>query len=179
MDESSKAMATWVGTLARGGILVDSAQEAGVAVAAFVVGEDRLSELREWMRTQPPEVVDREQQAAISACIWMAQADRELDPAERELLEEIINRSGLPYEAQERLMASLDEPPPSMERMGRSATHPVLQELLLALAWELALADGRIAPSERDFHAELARWMGVPEARALEVREALSGRLRT
>lgn len=171
-------MATWVGTLARGGVLVDSAQEAGVAVAAYVVGEERLSDLREWMRSQPPEVVDREQEAAITACIWMAQSDRQMDPAERSLLEEIINRSDLAYDTQERLIAALDAPPPSTDQMGRSATHPVLQELLLALAWELALADGRIDPSERDFHADLARWMGVAPERAAELREALTGRLR-
>jgi tellurite resistance protein len=179
MDDSSRAMATWVGTLARGGVLVDSAQEAGVAVAAFVVGEDRLSDLREWMGSQPAEVVNQEQQAAIAACIWMAQADRQLDPAERELLEEIVNRSDLPYETQEALLASLDAPPSPMPATAHRATHPVLQEMLLALAWELALADGHVDPSERSFHEELAAWMGVPEARAAELRGTLSAKLGT
>jgi tellurite resistance protein len=173
MKEASKAMATWVGTLARGGVLYDSDEEAGVAVAAYVVGEGRLSDLREWMRAQPADRVRREQEAAIAACIWMAQADRQLDPSERELLEEIVNHSGLDYETQERLVASIDGAP-SVEGLPRTDSHPVLRELLLALAWELALADGRIDQSERDFYGELATRLEVDPARAAEVRDALS-----
>ena len=45
MMQATSAMSTWIGTLARGGVL-SGAEAAGLAVAAFVVGEERLDELR-------------------------------------------------------------------------------------------------------------------------------------
>jgi uncharacterized membrane protein YebE (DUF533 family) len=173
MNEARSAMSTWVGTLARGGILHSAAEEAGVAIAAYVVGEERLSELRQWLAAQPPEVVQREQGAAIGVCIWMAQADRNLDPAERALLEELVNHSGLDYAAQERLIASIESPPAASD-LASHAMHPVLRELLLALAWELAMADGRIDQAEQDFYVELGARLDIDPERAREIRDALS-----
>ncbi|MFW6087775.1 MAG: DUF533 domain-containing protein [Myxococcota bacterium] len=169
-------MSTWLGTLARGGVLRNTTEEAGVAVAAYVVGEDRLSELREWMAAQPPEVVEREQQAAIEVCIWMAQADRNLDPNEREMLEQIVTAGDLDFDAQESLIAAMDTPPDAKVIEGR-LTHPVLRELLLALAWELALADGRIDDSEQAFYRQLTERLSVDPARAEKIRAAVAGEL--
>ena len=47
-DSSTAAMSSWIGTLARGGVVKHPIEEAGLAVAAFVVGEDKLDELRAW-----------------------------------------------------------------------------------------------------------------------------------
>lgn len=176
MNEAKRAMSTWLGTLARGGVLRNTTEEAGVAVAAYVVGEDRLSELREWMKAQPREVVEREQIAAIEVCIWMAQADRQLDPSERALLEDVVNASGLEYAAQERLIASLENPS-SLDGLETRLTHPVLRELLLALSWELALADGRIDEGEQKFYADLATRLGVPDPRATEIRTSIGNQI--
>ena len=83
-------MSTWIGALSSGGVLRGELEEAGVTVAAYVVGEDRLSELREWMVQQPKDVIAREQVAAIQVCIWMANADRNLDPEESHLLQQTL-----------------------------------------------------------------------------------------
>ncbi|MFW6052044.1 MAG: DUF533 domain-containing protein [Myxococcota bacterium] len=173
MKEAPRAMATWIGTLARGGVLRSVTEEAGVAVAAYVVGEDRLSELRQFMSHQPPEVVKREQKAAIDACIWMAQADRKLDSTERELLERMVDASGLDYATQEALVASIDAPS-SIEDVEQQLQHPVLRELLLALAWELALVDGRVAEGEKDFYTGLAERLSIEPARAEAIKRAVS-----
>ena len=39
MDEAQRAMATWVGTLARGGIIREDREEAGVAVVDHLIRE--------------------------------------------------------------------------------------------------------------------------------------------
>lgn len=174
MNEAPRAMSTWLGTLARGGVLRNTDEEAGVAVAAYVVGEQRLSELRQWMAAQPPDVVTREQTAAIEVIIWMAQADRNLDPAERKMLEDVVTASGLDFEAQEALVGSIDRPEGRLEGIEQRLTHAVLRELLLALSWELALADGRIDASEREFYTELAERLSIEPARAAEIRSAVS-----
>ncbi len=169
-------MSTWIGTLARGGVLRDLHEEAGIAVAALVVGEERLSELRAWMAAQPGDVVEREQRGAIEVCIWMAHADREVDPGEKDLLRRVILASALDQEAREALVRASDEPP-SLAGIERRVTHPVLRELLLALSWELASADGTLDGRERDFHLGLARRLGVAEERLEEIRDAVTQRL--
>ncbi len=169
-------MSTWIGTLSRGGFLTSDLEEAGIAVAAFVVGEERLSELREWMSAQARDVVHREEEAAIEVCIWMAHADRHLAPEEREMLERIVLASQLGTTARDRLAVAIDHPP-SLTAMEERLTHPVLRELMLALSWELALADGRIERSETDFYASLAERLGVTPERADELRDAVAGRV--
>ena len=137
MSDSSMAMSTWIGALSSGGVLRGELEEAGVTVAAYVVGEDRLSELREWMVQQPKDVIAREQVAAIQVCIWMANADRNLDPEESHLLQQIIMNSGLDADTQDQLVTEVHDPP-SLEGLEERLTHPVLRELLLGLSWELA-----------------------------------------
>lgn len=175
---AQRAMTTWLGALARGGVVgIDEAEAAaGEAVAAFVVGDDRLSELRDWLREADAEAADRERRAAIEACIWMAHADRTLHPEESHLLSRLVAQSGLDEDAQDALVAAVHEPPP-IEGLEERLTHPVLRELILALAWELALADGRVDSAEERFYRALARRLRVPDDRAGEVREAVDQRV--
>jgi uncharacterized tellurite resistance protein B-like protein len=188
-------MSTWLGALAKGGVIGASPgsarsddstsrgasarsehEEAGEAVAAFVVGDERLEELRRWWGTLSPEDVAREKNAAIEICIWMANADRRLDPEEAHMLRAIILESGLDEDAQDELVAAVDDPP-SLAAIEERLTHPVLRELLLALAWELAAADGEIDLRERDFHVGLALRLGIDQARAREIRESISAEI--
>jgi hypothetical protein len=67
--------------------------------------------------------------------------------------------------------------PPSLEGIEGRITHPILRELLLALSWELAAADGRIDTRERDFHAELARRLDISPERAQAIRVSITDRL--
>jgi hypothetical protein len=183
MTDSRLAMATWLGTLAKGGVLGDAQgdanaphREAGDAVAAFVVGDEALATLRRWWKAQPPEVVAREKRGAIEICIWMANADRRLDPEEAHMLRAVVLESGLDEDTQDELVAAIHDPP-SLAGIEERLTHPVLRELLLALAWELASADGQIDLRERDFHVGLAKRLGVPEARAREIRDAIGAEI--
>jgi len=164
-------MSTWLGTLSRGGIIRDPHEEAGVAVAAYVVGEDRLSQLREWMASEPEEVRTREQRGAIQVCFWTAHADREVAEEERDLLRQIVLASELPEGERSTLLEQSEEP--SLRGIEKRVTHPVLRELLLALSWELAAADGRIHDMERAFHQGLAKRLEIPEGRAAEIRESI------
>lgn len=177
MDDSRKAMATWLGTLARGGVLADDIEEAGVAVAAYVVGEKRLSKLREWMQEQLPHVVVREQRAVIEVLIWMANADRHLDEEEIEMLRRIVRSSELDEHQRDALMATLSDLP-SLDGIEKRLTHPVLRELMLALAWELAAIDGRVERSEEDFYTGLAKRLGVAAGRAEEIRDSIAQAIR-
>ncbi len=167
---------TWVGALSSGGVLRDDREAAGLSVAAYVVGESRLAELRRWMVTQPRALVEREQRAAIELCIWMAQADRHLDPEEVHLLRALIGASHLDPDAQDALVDAVHEPP-AVEGVETRLTHPVLRELMVALMWELAEADGRLDPREEALFAQMCERLGVGPARAEELREAIVARL--
>ena len=175
-SQSQQAMTHWIGTLASGGIIRSAHEEAGLTVAIFVVGEDRLSELREWMVAQSRETIAREQRAAIEICIWMANADRKLDPEEAHLLKQLIGKSGLDDDTQDLLVAEVHDPP-SLAGVEDRLTHPVLRELLLALSWELAMSDGSIDASEENFATGLAVRLGVDEARAAEIKDAVVARV--
>src|SRR6185295_1837626 len=94
MEHATSAMATWIGTLARSGVVRSADADAGQAVASYVVGEAKLDELRTWLASVLPEQLHREQRAAIEVCIWMACADRELGSEERALLRDIVQASG-------------------------------------------------------------------------------------
>lgn len=167
-----RAVASWIGTLASGGLITDAHQEAGLSVAAYVVGEPRLGELREWIVGLDAEAVTTAQRAAIEALIWMANADRKLDPEEAHMLKEIIMRSQLDADAQDALVTAVHNPP-ELERLTERIGHPVLAELLVALSWELADADGDISRSEETFMNELASKLGVSSERVAEIRDAI------
>jgi uncharacterized tellurite resistance protein B-like protein len=169
-------MASWLGALARGGVLRDSWEEAGQVVAAFVVGEEQLGALRAWFSAQGPEIAARERRAAIEVCIWMMHADREVDTEEVHLLRQIIGASLLDEDTQDELVREAHEPP-SLRGLEQRLTHPVLRELLLALCWELACADGRVSRSERDFYTGLAKRLEIDAVRASEIQRSIGERL--
>lgn len=173
MSESRRAMTSWLGSLARGGVLGRAHALAGEAIASFVVGEDALGELRAWLRDQSDEIATRERRAAIEVCIWMAHADREVHSEERAMLRDLVAQSGLDEDTQDALVTAVHEPP-SLDGIETRLTHPVLRELLLALAWELAQADERIHDAEREAYGELARRLGVSHERANQIRESVS-----
>lgn len=172
MDDTSLAIATWLGTLARAGLVDSEHEAAGQAVAAYVVGEANVDSLREWLEAQDAEVRSREQEAAIEALIHMALVDRELHTDEEQLLLAIIENADLTKAAQKNLVRRIAAPR-ALEGIGERLTHPVLRELLLAMGWEMALADGRIDPAERRLYDRMAELLGVTQARATELREAL------
>jgi tellurite resistance protein len=172
MDDSRRAMASWLGTLAQGGILKEPIAQAGEALAAFVVGEEALLQLRLWLRTQPDEIASRERRTAIEVCIWMAHADREVHAEEREMLRELVTGSALDEDTQDALVQAVHEPP-SLDGVEARLTHPILRELLLALAWELAQADGRVDDAEKEGYAELTRRLGISHERADQIKRAI------
>lgn len=175
-EESRLAVSSWVGALARGGILRSGVEQAAVALATFVVGESRVEELRDWLTSQPEDIVAREKKGAIEVCIWMANADRNLDPEESHFLRTIISESGLGDDDVDELVQAIHDLP-SLEGIEGRLTHPVLRELMLALAWELANADGSVDRLEEAFHVGLAARLGVPSQRAAELRDAMTQRL--
>ncbi len=172
-NEARNVMSSWLGSLARGGVIEGEGED---AVAAFVVGETRVHELRDWLASESEDVRARECRAAIEVCIWMANVDRNLDPEEAAMLSEMIGRSGLTEDVQDELVAASHDPP-SLSELEERLTHPVLRELLLALAWELASADGRIDRSERDFFTGLGKRLDVSAARAAEIQRAIAERV--
>ena len=174
--DARKAMASWLGALARGGVISDRWEAAGQAVAAYVVGEKGLDALRGWFAQQSAEIAARERRAAIEVCIWMAHADRTIDPEEVHLLREIIGASLLDEDTQDALVGATHEPP-SLVHLEKRLTHPVLRELLLALCWELASADGRVDKLERDFYTGLAKRLGISDVRAAEIQRSIGERV--
>jgi uncharacterized tellurite resistance protein B-like protein len=175
-DDSRMAMSTWVGALGRSGLLRNDVERAGVAVATFVVGEERIEELRAWLRKAPTDVLRREKRAAIEVCIWMANADRRLDPEEAHFLRALVSDSGLDDDTVDELVESIHDLP-SLDGIELRLTHPTLRELMLALAWELASADGTVDRLEEAFHVGLAKRLGVESSRATELRDAVVQRI--
>jgi len=168
-------MTGWLGALGKAGLIEGEAETATV-VAQYVVGEESIASLRSFLTGASPEVRERERRAAIEVCIWMMHADRVVDPEEVALIREIISRSGLSDDVQDELVAASHEPP-SLEGIEERLTHPVLRELLLALAWELASIDGTVAKPERDFYTGLSKRLGVSAARAAEIQRAIAERV--
>lgn len=164
-----------MGALARGGVIEADHGELD-PVAALVVGHERLAELDGWLRAQPPEVRDHERRAAIEVCIWMANADRALAHAEVEMLRGLIDASGLPDDQKDELVQATHDPP-SLAELEERLTHPVVRELMLALAWEMASADGTIARSESALFTGLAKRLDVSPARSAEIQRAIAERV--
>lgn len=172
-NEARSVMSSWLGALARGGVIEGEGQD---ALASFVVGEEQVAALRGWLAAQSEEVRLRERRAAIEVCIWMANVDRNLDAEEAAMLRELIGQSGLSDDVQDELVAASHDLP-SLDGLEQRLTHPVLRELLLALAWELASADGRIDRAERDFYNGIGKRLEVSAARAAEIQRAIAERL--
>ncbi len=170
------AMASWLGALGKAGLIDGGSADTSTVVAQYVVGEAAIGSLREFLESASPEVRERERRAAIEVCIWMMHADRKIDPEEVALLREIIGSSGLSDDVQDELVQATHEPP-SLEGLEERITHPVLRELLLALAWELASIDGTVARAERDFYTGLSKRLGVTAVRAAEIQRAIAERV--
>lgn len=161
-------MATWIGALARGGMLFGREEEAGAELAVRLLGEESISKLREHFASQPPWIVERERKGAIRACIYMAQADRKIADEEVELLNEIIAHSDLSSVVRRELEGSIRDPQ-TAEAVAGDLTQPGLRELILALAWLLAQSDGRIDPDEQKAHQALAKAFGIADERVAEI----------
>lgn len=163
------AIERWVGLLAAGGVL----EAKGTVVSGHApIAKEKIDELEAWLRSQPSDVRTRERRAAIEVCIWMANADRELDAEEASLLKTVIDRSGLDDDMKDTLVSEVHDPP-SLADLEERLTHPVLRELLLFLAWELANADGSVARAEEAFFKGLAKRLGVSDERAAEIQRAV------
>lgn len=167
------AMATWVGALSRGGLLIGHEEEEGAELALAVLGEKGLAQLRRWFSGQTSDIVERERRGAIHACIWMAHADREVATEEVELLERVIASSDLPPKVREELIAAIDEPLEA-EDIAEELTQPGLRELVLALTLELAYADQRFDPLEQSAYDELALAFEIDDERAEAIRQHVS-----
>jgi uncharacterized tellurite resistance protein B-like protein len=162
----------WLGVLGTG-VLRDRADEQSVLAAARVVGEDRLDDLRKWFAGQPRDRSAAVRSAVIECCLAIVHADRVVQPAERSAMEALIERSHLDLERRRALKAAVDKPPRPLDLAIRDVAHPVLRELLLVLAWELARADGKLDDAERGMYGLLAAKLGVAPERAAELRGAL------
>jgi hypothetical protein len=167
-----EAMATWVGALVRGGILMGHEEEMGAILAQVVLGPDGLVELRQWFASQPPEVVRRERRGAIHACIFLAQADRDIAAEEVALLERVIRHSDLPVDDERALMAAIEDPV-TPQKIASELTQPGLRDLTLALSWQLAASDHDLDADEAKAHLALARAFGVSEPRLETIRKAV------
>ena len=172
MTSPIEAMATWVGALVRGGILMGHEEEMGAILAQVVLGPDGLVELREWFAAQPPEVVRRERRGAIHACIFLAQADRDIAAEEVALIERVIAHSDLQPEDERALMAAI-EVPLAPQLIASELTQPGLRDLTLALSWQLAASDHVLDADEASAHLTLARVFGVSEKRLETIRQAV------
>ena len=161
----------WLGILASG-MLVDREDEEAAEAAVKIVGEAKVSELREWFAAQTPETRQLVEAAVIEACIAMMHADRNAKPEERALVEHVIEHAQLDAHVRETLVKAMEHPP-RIESIATRVTHPILRELLLVLAWELAKADGKIEETERGEYGLLAALLGVEKERAVALRTAL------
>lgn len=162
-------MQRWVELLAAGGVV----EARGTATTGHApIAREKIEELEAWLAAQPAEVRRRERRAAIEVCIWMANADRNLDADEAAMLKTLIDRSGLDDDAKDDLVSEVHDPP-SLVDLEQRLTHPVLRELLLFLAWELANADGSVARAEAAFFKGLAKRLEISDERAAEIQAAV------
>ena len=173
MTDPVAAMATWVGALSRGGLLLAHAEEEGAELAFAVLGKDGLVQMRRWFAAQPGDVIERERRGAIHACIWMAQADREVATEEIELLESILSGSDLPTKVREELVTAIEEPL-EPEDIAEDLTQPGLRQLVLALAAQIAQSDNRFDEQELAAYDELAEAFSIEGDRATQIREAIA-----
>ena len=172
MSAAERAMQSWLSSLALGGVISRSFGDEETGMAAMAVGVDTLKTLRDWMRHASREEVIRERRGAIESCISMAHADREISADERLFLSRLVGHSLLDEDTQDELVGAVHDPP-SLQGIEDKLTRPALRELIIALAWELANADGVLDQRESDFHIGLAKRLEVSPERAAKIREAV------
>ncbi len=180
--DARRAIETWVGALASGGVLAEPDADAGPddkagrALAKFVLGEAGVTDLHAFLTSADEATAVRERCAASEVCIWMAHADRELHPEERRMLENLVAASRLSEDRRASLVAAIDAPPP-LDGIEERLTHPVPRELIMALAWELALSDGTVDAEEEALFLRMATRLDVSMNRAQELRHAMDQRI--
>ncbi len=176
---TSVEISTWVAVLSGGGLLRGERQAAGAELATLIVGEERLSELRGWLEHQSDARVADIRSAAIELCVWMVVADRVIDPRERDLLADIIRASGFSAAEEARLLALLPaalgdvRQLPHVETLAERLDHQVLRELMLALVWHVASADGFVDALEGFSYARLSGIFGVTPDVAARISRAM------
>lgn len=168
MDTAADTTARWLGILSTG-MLIGRDAELSAESAQRLVGETALGELRRWFIDATPEAARDARVAAIDACIAIVHADRVVKDEERDFVERVIQLSELDEATQESLVARIDVAP-SLEGIGARLPHPALAELLLVLAWQVALSDGKVHDEERGAYGVLADKLGVTPTRASELR---------
>lgn len=171
MNQVADSVARWMGILSTGLLIGAEAEQAAVR-AQRVLGVAPLAELRRWFAAQPENAVRDAKCAVIEACISVVHADGVVDDAERELIDRMIQFAELDPAAEEWLASKL-EAPSSLDSVVPRLTHPGLRELVLVMAWQIALADGHAQQSEHGAYGVLADRLGVAPARASELRSIL------
>jgi len=161
----------WLGLLASG-VLENWEDAEAVDAAIEIVGEARLSDLREWVAHQSHATIQGLDATAIEVCIWMARADGVVSEAERLHIEELITASHLDADTDARVREAWERRP-NLVGLADRLPHPVLRELLLVLAWQTAFADGRLDRVEQGGELLLSTLLAVPDERAYALRRAL------
>jgi uncharacterized membrane protein YebE (DUF533 family) len=171
MTQVAESVARWMGILSTGLLMGAEAEQAAVR-AQRVLGAGPLAELRRWFAALPDETVRDAKCAVIEACISIVHADGSVGDAERELIERMIQLSDLDPEAEAWLNGKV-EAPGTLDEIVPRLTHTGLRELVLVMAWQLALADGHAQQSEHGAYGVLADRLGVAPGRASELRSIL------
>lgn len=168
MEQAADSTARWLGILSTG-MLIGRDAELSAESAQRLVGEKALGELRQWFVSAAPEAARDARIAAIEACIAIVHADKVVKDEEREFVGRVIQLSELDEATQEELIQRIDTPA-SLEGLAARLPHPALAELLLVLAWQVALSDGKVHADERGTYGILADKLGVTPTRASELR---------
>lgn len=179
MSARLDAVATWISALTRGGLLFSQVEERGVRMAVVLVGEEPLASLREWFEPLSPERRLAIREAALCLAIHALAADGVCSEAEGAFLEEVFDACAMTTEERgrwhDRVGAAMRERRklPHPETIAEVCDHPVLREILLAVAWHVMGADGSAGDDERATFARLSRIFSVEEARAQQIAETV------
>ncbi len=173
-------VARWINLLSGSALLFGEGAEEAAAAAALLVGEDELARLREHLATLSHDQVEELRTSAVEIAIWMAVADRVVDPRERRALVDLIDQAELPQEAAQRLQELSRQALGDVRRLSHLETlaeraeHPPLRELFLGIAWHVAIADGFVDDLERQSFERLSAIFGVDPPRADAIRAAVA-----
>lgn len=154
------------------GLLIGAEAEAAALRAQRVLGTQPLAELRRWFAALPEDALRDAKCAVIEACVSIVHADGGVNDEERELIERMIQLGEFDPVAEEWLQGRVNAPP-SLEEIVPRLPHTGLRELVLVMAWQIALADGHAAQAEHGAYGVLADRLGVEPVRASQLRSVL------